>query len=136
MESGGTLRIIEALFVARDAETGELAAVDLRSHGAGSMVAPLIGFRLDERERQRTTKRTLAAGGEELRALGDALAPGAAIAAVLVEHAWARVLADAVGQSGGVPVSSGFVEAATLAELTPHLVAAAGQPDPTAGRVS
>jgi hypothetical protein len=126
MESGGALRIVEALFVSRDAETGELAALDLHSRGAGSLVSPLIGFRLDPRERQRTTERTLdAEGGDSLRALGAALAPGAAIAAVLVEHTWARALADAISQSGGTPLSSGFVEADTLSDLTPLLVAAA-----------
>jgi hypothetical protein len=102
MESGGALRIVEALFVGYDAETGELAAIDLRSRGAGSLVSPLIGFRLDPRERKR-----------------------AAITALLVEHTWARALADAMSQSGGAPVSSGFVEAETLSELTPLLVAAA-----------
>jgi hypothetical protein len=125
IESGGSLRIVEALFIARDAESGELAAADLRSRGAGSLVAPLIGFRLDERERRRLTERALAAGGDRLRALGDALAPGAAIAAVLVEHAWSRTLEDAMAQSGGTPVSDGFVVATTLSELTPALVAAA-----------
>jgi hypothetical protein len=126
MESGGALRIVEALFVSRDAETGELAALDLRSRGAGSLVSPLIGFRLDPRERQRTTERALdAEGGDSLRALGAVLAPGAAIAAVLVEHTWARALQDAVSQSGGTPLSSGFVEADTLSDLAPLLVAAA-----------
>jgi hypothetical protein len=126
MESGGALRIVEALFIGRDAETGELAALDLRSRGAGSLVSPLIGFRLDPRERQRTTERALeSAGGDAIRALGAALAPGAAIAAVLVEHTWARALADAVAQSGGTPLSSGFVEAETLSDLTSLMVAAA-----------
>lgn len=124
MESGGTLRIIEALFVARDAETGELAAVDLRSRGAGSLVAPLIGFRLDPHERQKATERAVAAGGGALDVLGAAIAPGAAIAALLVEHTWARTLADAVAQSGGSPLSSEFVGAATLSELAPELAAA------------
>jgi hypothetical protein len=41
MESGGTLRILEALFISKDAETGELVAVDLHSRGAGSLVSPL-----------------------------------------------------------------------------------------------
>jgi hypothetical protein len=127
MESGGTLRILEALFLARDAETGELAAVDLHSRGAGSLVLPLTGFRLDDRERHRATERALGAdGGEALRTLGAALTPGEAIAAVLVEHTWSRALEDAVGQSGGTPISSGFVEVSTLAELLPQLVAAAG----------
>ena len=126
MESGGALRIVEAIFVGRDAETGELAALDLRSRGAGSLVSPLIGFRLDPRERERTTERALEAeGGKSLRALGAALVPGAAIAAVLVEHTWARALADAVSDSGGTPLSHEFVEADTLADLTPVLVAAA-----------
>jgi hypothetical protein len=125
MESGGVLRIIEALFIAHDAETGELAALDLRGRGQGSVVSPVIGFRLDPRERQRATERALeASGGDTLRALGAELAPGAAIAAVLVEHTWARALEDAVAQSGGTPASSGFVDAAALSELMPQLVAA------------
>ena len=130
LESGDTLRIVEALFVARDGETGELAAVDLRSRGAGSLVGPLIGFRLDERERRRATEKALASGGDALRELGDALAPGTAIAAVLVEHRWARALADAVAESGGTPHSNAFVEAASLAELAPELLAAAAVRSP------
>ena len=114
------------MFVGRDAETGELAALDLRSRGAGSLVSPLVGFRLDRRERARTTERALEAeGGDSIRALGAALAPGSAIAAVLVEHTWARALADAISQTGGTPVSTGFVEAETLSDLTSVMVAAA-----------
>jgi hypothetical protein len=126
MESGGTLRVVEALFISRDAETGELAALDLRSRGAGSLVAPVIGFRLDPRERHRATERALdGEGSEMLTALGAVLAPGAAIAAVLVEHTWARAFEDAVSQSGGTPLSGAFVEADTLSDLTSVLVAAA-----------
>jgi hypothetical protein len=127
MESGGALRIVEAAFISRDAGTGELAALDLRSRGAGSLVAPLIGFRLDPRERLRATERALDADDNEmLSALGTVLAPGAAIAAVLVEHTWARAFENAVSQSGGSLLSGGFVEADTLSDLTSVLVAAAG----------
>jgi hypothetical protein len=129
MESGGTLRIVEALFITHDADTGELAAIDLRSRGAGSLVSPLIGFRLDESERRRATQRALRADGEaegvSLRDIGAALAPGAAIAAVLVEHTWARALEGAVTDSGGTAVASEFVNAATLADVAPRLRAAA-----------
>ena len=126
MESGGALRIVEALFVSRDAETGELAALDLHSRGAGSLVSPLIGFRLDPRERARTTEKALAGpGGEAIRALEAVMAPGTSIAAVLVEHTWARALADAIAQTGGTPLSGGFVEANTLSDLTPVMVTAA-----------
>ena len=47
LESGGALRILGALFVQRDADSEEVAAIDLRGRGAGSAVAPLLGFRLD-----------------------------------------------------------------------------------------
>ena len=127
MESGGALRILEALFVRNDPETGELTAVDLRSRGAGSMVLPLVGFRLDQAERERASKRTLDADdglGDTLRRLGTDLAPGAALAAVLVEHTWARALEDAVSASGGTRRSREFVDAASLGELADVLLAA------------
>jgi hypothetical protein len=126
MESGGALRIIEALFVRNDRETGELAAIDLRSRGAGSMVLPLVGFRLDPAERGRATERALDAEGlgGMLAELGTELAPGAAMAAVLVEHTWARALEDAVSHSGGTPLADEFVDAASLADLTQKLLAA------------
>jgi hypothetical protein len=127
MESGGTVRIVEAIFVTRDAESGELAAVDLRSRGAGSLVSPLLEFRLDEGERRRATERALAADdGDTLRAVGAALPPGVAIAAVLVEHTWAQALDDAVSRAGGTTLTRDCVEAETLSELTTSLVAAAG----------
>ena len=127
IESGGALRILEALFIRNDPETGELAAVNLRSRGAGSMVVPLVDFRLDPAARGRETKRALDADGvgAMLRELGADLAPGAAMAAVLLEHTWARALEDAVSQSGGTPISREFVDAASLGELTPQLLAAA-----------
>jgi hypothetical protein len=127
VEAGGSLRILDALFVGREAETGELVAVDLHSHGAGGMVASLVGFRLDPAERRRTTERTLS---ETLRNLAEPLEPGAAVAAVLVEHTWARALQDAVSRSGGRPLASEFVDATGLGQLTAHLRAAmsAGRP--------
>ena len=48
LESGGALRILDVLFVRRDAESGDLDAIDLHGDGAGGVVAPLLSFRLDE----------------------------------------------------------------------------------------
>ena len=126
-EGGGALRVLDALFVGRDPETGELVAIDLGA-GADGTLAPLLGFRLDPAERRRATERALGAGaGETLRELGEALEPGAAMAAVLVEHAWARALEDAVSRAGGTPLADKFVDAAGLGELAPDLLAAAGR---------
>lgn len=119
IKSGGALRIRDALFVQSDAETGELEAVAVRGDGAGGLVAPLIGFRLDPAERRRVTRRALSgAGATAVRRLGAELRDGEAIAVVLVEHVWARALEDAVARTGGVPVVSEFVDAKALAELS------------------
>jgi hypothetical protein len=131
IESGGALRILDALFVTSDPETGELVAIDLRG-GAGGIVAPLLDFRLDPASRRRATERALSphASGlpaEALRELSEALEPGAAaMVAPLVEHAWAKTLEDAVSRTGGIPLANEFVDATTLAELAPDVVAAAG----------
>ena len=125
IESGGAMRILEALYLRRAAEGGELTAIDLRGRAGGGMTAPLLSFRLDAAARRRATERALAGrSGVTLRELGDGLEPGGALAAVLVEHVWARALDDAVERTGGTAVSDGFVEATALAQLAPELLAA------------
>jgi hypothetical protein len=126
LESGGTLRILDVLFLQSDAETGELSAVGVRGGVAGRIVAPLLGFRLDPAERKRVTAKLLRDGttgipGPVVEQLGSTLEPGAALAAVLIEHVWAAALADAVSRTGGgTPLASELVDATAL---TPELLA-------------
>jgi hypothetical protein len=133
LESGGTLRVLDVLFVHRDADSDELVAVDLHGRGAGSTVAPLLGFRLDEAERRKATRRALGDAADPgraqaLRGLAAALEPGAAVAAVLVEHVWAAALQDAVARTGGRVLGDEHVDAATISELLPALLEAARAP--------
>lgn len=121
VESGGALRILDVLFLRRDAETGDIAAVDLQGKGAGSVVALLLGFRLDEAERRRATERALAVSAELVTALGAALEPGAGLAAVLVEHVWRQALDDAAARTGGTLLAADFVEATALADVGAEL---------------
>ena len=137
IESGAALRVLDALFVAREPDTGELVAIDLRG-GTGGVVAALLDFRLEPRSRRRATERALSTDGsglpaDALRELGAALQPGAAMVALLVEHAWANVLEDAVSRTGGTPLASEFVDATTLAELAPAVVAAVADRGDSAG---
>jgi hypothetical protein len=124
LESGGALRILDALFLHSDAETGELSAIGVRG-GGGRIVAPVVSFRLDPTERRRATDRLLRDGtagmpGAAVKQLGSKLEPGAAIAAVLVEHVWARALEDAVSRTSGTALAGEFVDATAL---TPELLA-------------
>jgi hypothetical protein len=130
IESGGTLRILDAIFVASDPDTGELLAVDLKGDSSAGKVGALLSFRLEPAERRRATERALRPHGsglpaEVLRELGEALPPGECIVALLVEHEWASALNDAVSRTGGTALGGGFVDATGLAELAPDLLAAA-----------
>jgi hypothetical protein len=108
-----------------DAETAELGAIERRGRGEGSLVAPLLGFRLDPGERRRMNEKVLrtSADGDALRRLGKALEPGAAVAAVLVEHVWVQALDDAVSRTGGSRPASELVDVAALGELSADLIA-------------
>jgi hypothetical protein len=125
LESGGALRVLDTLFLHRDADTGELSAIGARGDGAGRIVAPLLNFRLDQAERRRATERVLRDGttgipGAAVEQLASTLEPGSAIAAVLVEHVWAEALEDAVSRTGGTLLAGEFVDATAL---TPELLA-------------
>src|SRR3954471_2278785 len=117
MESGDALRIVETWFVTRDAESGEIAAVELRSRGAGSLVAPLLDFRLDPAARRKATAKVDAG----VRELGATLEPGEALAAVLVEHRWAHAVETAVAESGGGPRAHPLRHARAPAGVRPPL---------------
>ena len=47
------------------------------------------------------------------------------MAALLVEHVWARGLEDAVSRTGGTPLASEFIDATALGDLASDLLAAA-----------
>jgi hypothetical protein len=138
IESGGTLRVREVLFVGRDPQTGDLVAIAARGRQQGSLVAPLLGFRLDPAERARATERALqrydrGPDANPLRVLAEALAPGSAVAALLVEHVWAHAVDDAVARTGGTELVNAFVPTSELTELGSELsaaVAALGDPRP------
>jgi hypothetical protein len=123
VEAGGAVRIADALFVTKDAETGEIAAVELGGRRLDAMVASLLEFRREAAKRRRLTERALA--NETVRAVADVLRPGTAIAAVLLEHVWAEVLEDAVARTGGEGLVDRIVDAPALAGMTSEIVAAA-----------
>ena len=126
LESGGAVRILDVLFVAADEATGDPVAINLQG-GTGGLIGKLLDFRLDPAARRKAAERALgedadAGMADLLRDLGRALEPGTALAAVLVEHVWARALEDAVSRVSGRPLASEFVEAARLSELPPDLL--------------
>jgi len=122
IESGGAMRIMDALFVARE-QSGELVAVSMRADGSAGMIGRLLSFRLDDRARASATKRVLESpAGETVRSLAEPLEAGAAIAAVLIEHAWSTALADAIARMGGTQTVSEFVDHGEIHEAGVRLL--------------
>jgi hypothetical protein len=126
IESGGAMRVLDVLFIARAPESGELVALSLSAGAAGGTIGRLLDFRLDPAERTAETRRALeGAAGETVEALGAMLEQGSAIAAVIVEHAWADALGEAVARVGGTEVANELVQASRVSEVTQRLRAAA-----------
>jgi len=127
IESGGAMRVLDVLFVAREPGTGELTAVSLGGSSAG-IVGKLLGFRLDAGERKAATRSALGGpAGATVQALAQTIEPGGAFAAVLVEHAWAQALGEAVARIGGSEAAAEFVQASRLSELAQRLLAGAAR---------
>jgi len=126
-ESGGAVRVIDALLLAREADTGELVAAALEG-GTGGVLTQRLDFRHSADARRAATERALAGEQAEIVALLErTVEPGGAVAAVLVEHVWAATLGDAVGRLGGTEAAIALVEAERLNDVAPLLVAAAEQ---------
>lgn len=136
MQLGQDWKLLDALFVTRDATSGEFEAVDLGTGGGDATLASLLDFRLDPGRRRALTERTLAEhpGGVPrplIEAIAATLEPGAAIFAVLHVGGGATVLEDAVARCGGRRIADEPADnASTLAEVGQRLSTAASSSSP------
>ena len=133
IEVGQEAKLLDALFVRRDAASGALEAVDLGIGGADATFASLLDFRLDPRRRRAITERTLAEhrGGVPrplIEAIAATLQAGDAILAVLQTGPTATVLEDAVVRCGGRRIADEPVDARAIAQAGPQMRAAVDPP--------
>jgi hypothetical protein len=130
MQVLGQTRVIDALFVLREPESGALQAVDLGSATVDTSFASLLDFRLDPGRRAALTERTLAEhrGGVPrplIESVAGTIGRGGAVLAVLHTGPAADVLDEAVARCGGRSVADEPSAAGALAELGPRVQAAA-----------
>jgi hypothetical protein len=115
IESGGAIRVVEILFVARGADPEELTAISRDASSAG-MIGKLISFRLEDSARAHETEQALDGHrGDLVRELAATLDPGCAFVGLVVEHTWAQVIADAVARTGGAPFMGELLAPAEIA---------------------
>ena len=129
LESHETIRILDLLFVGKDAETGDLLALDYQGEELGAIVGALLGFEFEgdgERRAESSQEIQGHAFGLSQRAMQEiaaSLHPGSSAGFLLIEHVWARDLKGAIRDAGGLPLGEGFLTPEALAEVAIELVA-------------
>src|SRR3954469_2496498 len=102
LENEDTLRILDLLFVGKDAETGDLLALDHQGEELGAIVGSLLGFEFEEDgERpdgssQEIQGHAFGLSRAEMQEMAASLHPGSSAGFLLIEHVWARDLKRAI----------------------------------------
>ena len=131
LHDGGTVRVIDALAVHKDAN-GEIEVQHLSNLSkeeaieVGSTIGALIGLGIEGEEgavQGATLGAEAAADGVEVFSDENAwdvleeIPNDSAAALVLLEHHWAVPLRDAVSKAGGFRISDGFISPLDLVEV-------------------
>src|SRR5262249_27391949 len=121
----GIIRVIDALFVRKDAQ-GRISAMVRESdltqeerEGYGAVVGGLLGLAAGGDEESAVAGAMTAAeavadnafgfGVGDLQHVKDEIPPNSAALVLLVEHLWATEIKGAVRKAGGVPLIQGFL---------------------------
>jgi uncharacterized membrane protein len=128
LERHETIRILDLLFVQKDAETGDLLALDYQGEDLGAIVGALLGFEFEgdgSTEPLEVEGHAFGLSQGEIQDMAASLDPGSSAGFVLIEHVWARELKRAIRGTGGFPIGEGFLTPETIAAVAAELVAMA-----------
>jgi uncharacterized membrane protein len=128
LERQETIRILDLLFVQKDAETGDLLALDYQGQELGAIVGSLLGFEFEgdqSSDSQEVQSHAFGLSQGEVQEIAALLDPGSSAGFVLIEHVWARDLKRAIRETGGFPLGEGFLTPEAIAAVAPELVAMA-----------
>src|SRR5918998_154353 len=129
LESHETIRILDLLFVRKDAETGDLLALDYQGEDLGAIVGALLGFDFEDdggrpvESLEGMQGHAFGLSQTEIQRIAASLRPGNSAGFLLIEHVWARDLKSAIRDAGGFPLGEGFLTPEALAEVAIELVA-------------
>jgi uncharacterized membrane protein len=126
LERHETIRILDLLFVGKDAETGDLLALDYQGEELGAIVGALLGFDFEGEQPSELAEVEGHAFGlsqNDVQELAASLHPGDSAGFLLIEHTWARDLKRAIRDAGGFPLGEGFLTPEALSEVATELLA-------------
>jgi hypothetical protein len=107
IESSGSLRVLDVLFVRKDPSTGVLETIDTQSDELRALAGTV----------------SLGVSRREIEGVGDELEPGQGAGMILVEHVWARDLAQAIEATGGGILAQGLLEPQDVEAIVSELAA-------------
>jgi len=126
LERHETIRILDLLFVGKDAETGDLLALDYQGEDLGAIVGMLLGFDFDDEQPSEVSEiegHAFGLSDREIQGIAASLKPGSSAGFLLIEHVWARDLKRTIRETGGFPLGEGFLTPETLAAVATELLA-------------
>ena len=129
LERQEMIRILDLLFVQKDAETGDLLALDYQGEELGAIVGALLGFEFEGNGERRAESSQGVQGHafglsqREIQDIAASLDPGSSAGFLLIEHVWARELKRAIRDAGGFPLGEGFLTPEALAPVAAELAA-------------
>jgi hypothetical protein len=124
LESEGTIRVLDLLFVARDTDSDELVVLEHQEENMGTVVGAILGMELDGGDAG-DGEHSFGMSAAEIEEMGAALPPGGSAGLLLIEHVWARDLKRAIRDAGGIPLGDEFLTPETVAAMEPQLAAMA-----------
>jgi uncharacterized membrane protein len=130
LERHETIRILDLLFVGKDAETGDLLALDYQGEELGAIVGTLLGFDFEDEQPSHEVSEieghAFGLSQREIQGIAASLKPGSSAGFLLIEHVWARDLKRAIRDAGGFPLGEGFLTPETLTTVATELLAMSG----------
>ena len=126
LERHETIRILDLLFVGKDAETGDLLALDYQGEELGAIVGALLGFDFEDEQPSHEVSEieghAFGLSQREIQGIAASLKPGSSAGFLLIEHVWARNLKRAIRDAGGFPLGEGFLTPETLTTVATELL--------------
>src|SRR3712207_5039723 len=90
LERHETIRILDLLFVHKDAETGDLLALDYQGEELGAIVGTLLGFEFEDAPLDDSSQgiqgHAFGLSQREIQQIAASLDPGSSAGFLLVEH--------------------------------------------------
>lgn len=123
LQGRGVIRVLDVLFVSKNEDGTIRRVVVSGDEDLGALLAGVVP--LDDSGFGELLGRDGGAGFDpvDARALAESLAPGAAVAFLLVEHSWAQPLLDVIAASGGAVLGDGFLSSAAASVVGAQVAA-------------